>query len=128
MKYVKSYIPEADVFTLLRECTADYGQQLEENLSFDKFIKEIKFLDRVESVIPESLRFDLEFDMILSKGKNTVTNYYKGLLEGRNDLLNEAQKRIDLFRINEAINKLKEFANSRKINESIWDIQVPTSA
>lgn len=128
MKYVKSYIPEAELFAVLRECTADYGPQLEENLNFNKFIKEIKFLDRIESAIPEALRFDLEFDMILSKRTNTVTNYYKGLLEGRNDLLNEAQKRIDLFRINEAINKLKEFANSKKINESIWDIQVPKSA
>jgi len=125
MKYVKPYLLEADAFAMLRECTAGYGQQLNENINFNKFIKEIKFLDKIESAVPKSLRFDIEFDMILSENKNAVTNYYKGLLEGRNDILNEAKKRIDSFRITEAINKLKEIAASHKLNESIWDIKVP---
>ena len=79
-------------------------QVLSKVLTYDNIKWEANLLNIAESVIPEKLCMDLHFDMILNQGTQAVTNYYKTLLTGKNQILEQA--------------KLKLSSRSLKINES----------
>jgi hypothetical protein len=71
-------------------------------LTFDNLINESYAISSMEASIPESSLFDFHFDMIFKPGG--LTNYYKSMSQGHNEIL-EAAKKI--------------FPNSPQITESI---------
>lgn len=125
MKYIKPYLSELDTLRLVNESFASCSDLLNEKLSSENLEKELHALDKIEQAIPEALRFDLEFEMILSRGKNRLTEYYKQLNSGKNILLEQANSKIDSKAIREALGKLEKLRSSNLINESLWDIKVP---
>jgi hypothetical protein len=102
--------------------------RLSKILTFDNFVNEAHALGVIESRIPESLRFDLHLDMILNKGKNTVTDYYRSMSAGTNYILEAARKILpDSPAITESIESFKEYLGSM-LNEESLALGMPSGA
>ena len=100
--------------------------KLSKILTFDNFINEVHALGVIESMIPESLRFDLHLDMILSKGKNTVTDYYRSMSSGTNYILEAARKILpNSPAITESIESFREYLGLM-LNEESLALSMPT--
>lgn len=83
------------------------GTVISERLTFDNLINESYAISSMESSIPESSLFDFHFDLIFKPGG--LTNYYKSMAQGHNEIL-EAARKI--------------FPNSPQITESIESFKV----
>ena len=79
-------------------------------ITFENIKWEATALNLAESILPEKLSFDLHFDMILSGGATAVTQYYKGLLSGKNSILEKA--------------KASGHASHKAINESLASFEI----
>ena len=102
--------------------------RLSKILTFDNLVNEAHALRVIESRIPESLRFDLHLDMILNKGKRTVTDYYQSMSTGTNYILEAARKILpDSPAITESIESFKEYLGSM-LNEESLALSMPIDA
>jgi hypothetical protein len=102
--------------------------RLSKILTFDNLVNEAHALRVIESRIPESLRFDLHLDMILSKGESTVTDYYRSMSTGTNYILEAARKILpDSPAITESIESFREYLGSM-LNEESLSLGMPTGA
>lgn len=102
--------------------------RLSKILTFDNLVNEAHALRVIESRIPESLRFDLHLDMILSKGKTTVTDYYQSMSTGTNYILEAARKILpNSPSITESIESFKEYLGSM-LNEESLALSMPIEA
>jgi hypothetical protein len=100
--------------------------RLSKILTFDNFVNEAHALRVIESRIPESLRFDLHLDMILSKGITSVTDYYQSMSTGTNYILEAARKILpNSPAITESIESFKEYLGSMLTEESLA-LSMPT--
>jgi hypothetical protein len=93
-----------DLFDLLNQQMEAMLPKLSKILTVDRLVNEAHTIRVTESSIPESLRMQMHFDMILGEGDISVKDYTEGLT-GRNNRILEAAR--------------KAFPNSKEITESI---------
>lgn len=115
-------VPESAL--IFSEIFKGHDKLFSSTLTYENFLWDAKAADEAESVIPESLSFDLHLDMILNQGAQTLTEYYKNLTQGKNIILEQAKKKLGKnysHKINESIvsfnRKVKRRAQKR-LNEN----------
>jgi hypothetical protein len=100
--------------------------RLSKLVTFDNLVKESVFLNSIESAIPESMSFDLHFDMIL---EGRATQYHKALNKGKNLLLESAKIPAELqSSITEAIEHLKEYITTAINEAESLQLGIPTGS
>lgn len=108
--------------------------QLSQILTWNNIQWESNLINVAESVISDTMAFNLHFDMIVNQGTTTVTNYYKGLITGKNEILERAKVKLaapNIIKIDESISRFKKEAKAKitkMLNEeSLADTLNPTS-
>jgi hypothetical protein len=75
---------------------------------------EVSLLDRIESMIPESLKFDFELEMFLNRKEGTLAKHHQALLKGSRNLYESISGSIP----KDIIDSVKEITESfKKITE-----------
>ena len=105
MKYIAPYGAQPEPVALINEYFKGNEHIFASVLTFENIEWEAKMLNLAEMSIPENLVFDLHLDMILNQGTKAVTNYYKDLISGKNEILEQAKIKLKV-------------PNSTKINEA----------
>ena len=105
MKYVSAYGSQPESTKLITEYFKGSEHIFAPVITFENIEWEAKMLNLAEMSIPENLAFDLHLDMILNQGAKAVTNYYKELISGKNEILEQAKIKLKV-------------PNSTKINEA----------
>lgn len=105
MKYIAPYGAQPEPVALINEYFKGNEHIFASVLTFENIEWEAKMLNLAEMSIPENLVFDLHLDMILNQGTKAVTNYYKELISGKNEILEQAKIKLKV-------------PNSTKINEA----------
>ena len=96
------------------------------NLTVDSIINEANYLNSIESSIPEKQAFDLHLLMILGEGRQTVSEYYKGMTNGYNGVLEAARKILpNSHKITESIESFKAYVVSC-LNEELMQLSPPS--
>ena len=91
MKYIAPYGAQPEPVALINEYFKGNEHIFASVLTFENIEWEAKMLNLAEMSIPENLVFDLHLDMILNQGTKAVTNYYKELISGKNEILEQAK-------------------------------------
>jgi len=107
MKHVTPYQSQPEAVQLLSQYFTGTDHIFSNILTVENIKWEAHLIDIAESVIPEQLCFDLHFDMIIAGGSKAVTQYYKGLINGKNEILEKAKLQLG-------------GASSRTINEAAY--------
>ena len=101
-----------------------HEKQIAQAISWDTISWEANSINIAESCISDSMAFDLHFDMIVNQGANAVTNYYKGLINGKNEILERAKvivKAPSVAKIDESLAQFKKAAKiklTKMLNEN----------
>lgn len=95
-------------------------------MTVDSIINEATFINSIESTIPEKTLMDVHIDMILGKGKQTISQYYKDMSNGYHGVLEAARKILPgQHAITESIETFKAYISS-KLNEELMAISPPS--
>jgi hypothetical protein len=110
-------IPESNnSIELIAEYFKIHEKPISQALSWNTIQWEADLINVAESVISDTMAFDLHFDMIVNQGTNAVTNYYKGLINGKNEILERAKvivKAPNAAKIEESISQFKKSAKEK---------------
>ena len=125
MKHVSPYLSMSEFDKLgafINERISTSKESIEKSLSIKSFKEDLSFLNRVESMIPEELQFQLHLSMILEKSKESISNYNRNLSQGKNNVLEEAASSMPIeesVKLKKAFNLLVEELKSINPNELI---------
>jgi hypothetical protein len=90
----------------------------------DLIINEAAILNRAESMIPSDILLEMEMNLLLEKGFKEVDKYHRGLVKGKNTLI-EGMKGVkgkvipkaDMRKIEETFNSIISELKSSRLNE-----------
>ena len=119
MKYVSSYGDTPESVNLICEYFKGNEQVFAKILTLENVEWESRMLNIAESAISESALIDLHFDMIVNDGARAITKYYKNLISGKNDVLENAKlkfSKINSKRLDESADIFRQRAKKRMTN------------
>ncbi len=114
MKHVLQYDNPSELSTLINNSLKGTEEVFEHLFSTENIMSEVELLNRAEESIPEELKFNLELDLILKRGKNSSTDYYRGLAEGKNLLVDSLDPNINSPEIKKVNEAMLDFIDSIK--------------
>lgn len=112
----QSYLEPHNSTELIAQYFKIHEKKIALALSWEAISWESDLINVAESVISDAMAFDLHFDMIVNQGANAVTNYYRGLITGKNEILERAKlltKAPNVHKIDESIANFKKLAKSK---------------
>ena len=82
MKHVKPYLsPNSTDSIDLNDFKPGFNELIEKSVSFDSIKEEMEHLNRIESIIPEDLRIEMELDMLFNRRGRSLSEYNRQLSE-----------------------------------------------
>lgn len=93
---------------------ADKQQVIASVWEFNNFQWELGLLNEAESILPDSVLFNLHFDMIVNKGREAVTEYHKNLVKGKNLILEKVRPHLTLSDSQALTESINRFIDERK--------------
>lgn len=111
-----------DLFDVLNQHMEVMLPRLSKILTVDNLVNEAHAISVTESVIPEPVRTNLHFDMILGIGESSLSDYTEGLTSRHNNILETARKAFpDMPEITESIETFKQYLVNQ-LNEGAAEI------
>ena len=110
------YLESHNSTELIAQYFKIHEKPIAQALAWDTIQLEANLINVAESVISDTMAFNLHFDMIVNQGANAVTNYYKGLITGKNEILERAKVMVNapaIAKIDESIIQFKKAAKSK---------------
>ena len=97
-----------------------YERQLFAAVTLENLVSEAHSLNSIESVLPEKTFMEIHLDKILNPNGSRVKDYYLGLSEGKNQILEDARAHgLSLKQIDEAITDFKNFIKQRLFEDAM---------
>ena len=103
MRHIKPYGDNSQSFGITRTLNYD-----------DLIMNESAILSRIESLIPENVRFELEIKLLLEQGFRGVDNFNRNLLQGKNILLEQVSDMFSSIQMDEITTSYKSIVDELK--------------
>lgn len=137
MKHVSPYLemPNHDRLGLyINESISGLEHVINRVLSPESFKEEAEFLNKVESMIPEDLQFQLHLNMIFDESKKSLSRYNRSISNGANSLIESASSFLSkdqMDTIKDAFERMSKSFRESRTSDPIFEqatLNMPTSS